>query len=117
MIEQLALRFAIGGIGVSAFAAVGQGLKPDSFAGLFGAAPSVAAVSLAFAAHEHSRAYVSAECEAMCLGAVALTLYSLACACLTRFERLPVWLAAGAGWAVWALVAADLHLGACDGAS
>ena len=33
------LRFLAGGIAVSAFAALGDTLRPKSFAGLFGAAP------------------------------------------------------------------------------
>ena len=38
---QLVFRFLIGGFIVSVFAALGDVLKPKSFAGLFGAAPSV----------------------------------------------------------------------------
>jgi hypothetical protein len=38
-VKDLILRFVIGGIVVSAFAALGDVLKPKSFAGLFGAAP------------------------------------------------------------------------------
>src|SRR5208283_2188450 len=36
------LRFLAGGIAVSAFAALGDALRPKTFAGLFGAAPSIA---------------------------------------------------------------------------
>jgi hypothetical protein len=36
------VRFLVGGILVSAFAMLGDILRPKSFAGLFGAAPSVA---------------------------------------------------------------------------
>ena len=39
---EIILRFILGGAIVSAFAAMGDMLKPKSFAGLFGAAPSVA---------------------------------------------------------------------------
>ena len=111
MLGDLAWRFIVGGLGVSAFSAMGQGLKPDSFAGLFGAAPAVAAVSLAFAAHDYPASDVASECEAMCLGAIALMLYSLACGWLIRFRRFPVWLSAGAGWALWLLGAGVLHWG------
>ena len=41
MLEYL-LRFIAGGIAVSAFAAFGDAVRPKSFAGLFGAAPSIA---------------------------------------------------------------------------
>jgi hypothetical protein len=40
------LRFLVGGIAVSAFAALGDSLRPKSFAGLFGAAPSIALATL-----------------------------------------------------------------------
>ena len=40
------LRFLAGGIAVSAFAALGDALRPKSFAGLFGAAPSIALATL-----------------------------------------------------------------------
>jgi len=40
------LRFLAGGIAVSAFAALGDTLRPKSFAGLFGAAPSIALATL-----------------------------------------------------------------------
>jgi hypothetical protein len=39
---QILIRFLIGGAVVSVFALIGDVLKPKSFAGLFGAAPSVA---------------------------------------------------------------------------
>ncbi len=37
---QLVFRFIVGGLVVSFFAVVGDALKPKSFAGLFGSAPS-----------------------------------------------------------------------------
>jgi hypothetical protein len=40
------IRFMIGGIFVSVFAVLGDVLKPKRFAGLFGAAPSVALATL-----------------------------------------------------------------------
>jgi hypothetical protein len=42
LMSELLLRFAIGGIVVSAFATLGDVFKPKSFAGLFEAAPSLA---------------------------------------------------------------------------
>jgi hypothetical protein len=41
------VRFLVGGIVVSAFSMLGDMLRPKSFAGLFGAAPSVALATLA----------------------------------------------------------------------
>ena len=40
---ELIFRFIVGGLVVSLFAVIGDVLKPKSFAGLFGAAPSVRA--------------------------------------------------------------------------
>jgi hypothetical protein len=60
MIEILA-RFLIGGVVVSAFAICGDILRPKSFAGLFGAAPSVALASLALTFTQHSRSYIALE--------------------------------------------------------
>jgi len=44
--SQILVRFLLGGAVVSAFAIIGDLLKPKSFAGLFGAAPSVALATL-----------------------------------------------------------------------
>ena len=40
------VRFLIGGIVVSLFATLGDVLRPKSFAGLFGAAPSIALATI-----------------------------------------------------------------------
>jgi hypothetical protein len=47
--EQYLIRFFAGGLMVSAFAAVGDVVRPKSFAGLFGAAPSIAIATLLIA--------------------------------------------------------------------
>jgi len=44
--HDLIYRFIVGGAVVSFFAILGDALKPKSFAGLFGAAPSVALATL-----------------------------------------------------------------------
>ena len=41
MLPELAIRFVLGGLIVSAFAVIGDILHPKSFAGIFGAAPIV----------------------------------------------------------------------------
>jgi hypothetical protein len=46
-------RFLIGGVAVSLFAVLGDLLRPKSFAGLFGAAPSVALATLGVALGLH----------------------------------------------------------------
>ena len=44
--EELFIRFLIGGAVVSSFALLGEVFRPKTFAGLFGAAPSIALASL-----------------------------------------------------------------------
>jgi hypothetical protein len=71
------LRFLLGGTIVSAFAITGSLFKPTSFAGLFGAAPSVALATLLLAIGKEGRAYASVECRSMIAGSLALGAYSL----------------------------------------
>jgi len=80
-------RFLIGGLVVSAFATVGGLFKPISFAGLFGAAPSVALATLALAISKDGKAYAGTECRSMMAGAAGLCLYSiLVTQLLSRFR-------------------------------
>jgi hypothetical protein len=72
---EYALRFLIGGCVVSVFAVLGDVLRPKSFAGLFGAAPSVALASLGLAIVHHGAAYAAIEARAMICGALALGVY------------------------------------------
>ena len=71
MLQEILIRFAIGGFVVSAFALLGDLLKPESFAGLFGAAPSVALATLGLALHAHGASYAAQEARSMTGGAVA----------------------------------------------
>jgi hypothetical protein len=81
------IRFLAGGLIVSAFAVLGDILRPKSFAGLFGAAPSVALATLCLALAKEGSGYVSVEGRSMILGALALALYSFAvCQLLMRFR-------------------------------
>ena len=81
------VRFLIGGIFVSVFAAVGGLFKPTSFAGLFGAAPSVALATLALTISKDGKAFAGAECRSMIAGAAGLCLYSiLVSQLLSRFR-------------------------------
>ena len=71
------VRFIIGGLVVSAFAIIGGLFKPVSFAGLFGAAPSVALATLALAISKDGKGYAATECRSMMAGAAGLCLYSI----------------------------------------
>jgi hypothetical protein len=53
--SQIFARFLVGGAVVSVFAIVGDRLKPKSFAGLFGAAPSVALSTLGLTGRRERR--------------------------------------------------------------
>ena len=59
------IRFFAGGLIVSLFAMVADILRPKSFAGLFGAAPSVALATLPLAFWRHGGGYVSIEARSM----------------------------------------------------
>lgn len=79
------IRFVVGGVVVSLFAVVGDVLRPKSFAGLFGAAPSVALATLGLTFSNHGGQYVAIEGRSMILGAIALCVYSvLVCQLLMR---------------------------------
>jgi len=105
---ELALRFVIGGLVVSGFAVLGEMLTPKRFAGIFGAAPSVALATLGMAFVTQSGEYVSAEGRSMMAGAVAFCLYSLVARRLLVAHGAPALAAASFLWAVWLAVAVAL---------
>jgi uncharacterized membrane protein (GlpM family) len=105
MVGPLLVRVILGGVIVSAFSVIGELFKPKTFAGLFGAAPSVALVSLALAASEHGKGAVAAQARSMVIGGCALLVYCTACLAGTARTRWPVWLSAALSWGVWATVA------------
>ena len=74
--KEILIRFLIGGFVVSAFAALGDLFKPKSFAGLFGAAPSVALATLALTIAFQGKTYATAEARSMIAGAVAFFAYA-----------------------------------------
>jgi hypothetical protein len=74
--SELLARFFIGGLVVSSFAALGDILKPKSFAGLFSAAPSVALASIGLVVAKHGHSHVATEARSMFLAAFAFALYA-----------------------------------------
>ncbi|MTV18124.1 MULTISPECIES: DUF3147 family protein [Bradyrhizobium] len=83
--SEYVIRFLVGGAVVSAFAMLGDILRPKSFAGLFGAAPSVALATLGIAVYQHGADYAGLQSRAMMAGAVALAIYSfVVCQLLIR---------------------------------
>ena len=73
---QIVIRFFVGGLVVSSFAILGDVLRPKSFAGLFGAAPSVALATLALTVSDHGRLYAATEARSMIAGAIAFFAYA-----------------------------------------
>ncbi len=89
---QILIRFLVGGAVVSAFALVGDLLKPKSFAGLFGAAPSVALATLGLTVATEGAAYAAIEARSMIAGAVAFFIYaSLVSWILMRYRFNALW--------------------------
>ena len=102
------VRFFIGGVVVSAFAVAGDLFKPKSFAGLFGAAPSVALATLALTISEQGKNYASTEGRSMMAGAVALFVYSSCVAWLLMRCRLTAIQATLSSSVVWLATAFGL---------
>jgi hypothetical protein len=111
-VRDLIFRFFVGGIVVSAFAALGDVLKPKSFAGLFGAAPSIALATLGLTIVTNGKIYAATEARSMTAGALAFCLYAyISCWLMLRLKlhamtatipTLGVWLACSIS--IWLLV-------------
>ncbi|HEY1993131.1 MAG TPA: DUF3147 family protein [Edaphobacter sp.] len=105
--EEFVLRFLIGGAVISAFALLGDVLRPKSFAGLFGAAPSIALATVGITIAHHGKEYAATEARSMLLGAIAFCVYAYAVSqALVRLRRstmattvvlMPVWLGVSLG--------------------
>jgi hypothetical protein len=108
---QYLFRFLVGGAIVSLFACLGDVLKPKSFAGLFGAAPSVALATLGLTVLADGKVYAALEARSMVVGATCFFVYSALCTGLMLRKKvaaapatigsLIVWLGVALG--TWAL--------------
>jgi hypothetical protein len=76
--KEIVVRFLIGGLAVSFFSVLGDVFKPKSFAGLFGAAPSVALATLGIAIVKDGRQFAATEAHSMIAGSIALFVYTSA---------------------------------------
>lgn len=103
-------RFLIGGFVVSAFALLGDLLRPKSFAGLFGAAPSVALATLGITIVTHGAPYAAQESRAMVFGAIALTVFSIVVCQLLMRTGIGALKATGLAFVVWLSVAFGLQI-------
>ena len=107
--RDIIIRFVIGGAFVSVFAVIGSMLKPKSFAGLFGAAPSVALATLALTISQNGKDYAAVEARSMIAGAAALFIYCVLVLLLLRraqwrtlaatLSAIVVW--SGTAFALW----------------
>jgi hypothetical protein len=73
---ELVYRFLIGGAVVSFFAALAEVFRPKSFAGLFGAAPSIALATLGITIANHGKVYAATEAHSMVFGAIGFFCYA-----------------------------------------
>ena len=110
--SQIVIRFLVGGSVVSVFAIVGDLLKPKSFPGLFGAAPSVALATLGLTVATEGASYAAIEAHSMMAGAIAFFAYASFVSCaMMRYQLkalwvtmcvMPLWFAVAFGlWSMW----------------
>jgi hypothetical protein len=106
------IRFFIGGFVVSVFSLLGDLFKPKSFAGLFGAAPSVALATIGLTVVSDGKSYASIEASSMMAGSFAFLAYASCASWVMMHKRfnalwvtilaLPVWaMVAFALWGIW----------------
>src|SRR5712671_3972404 len=106
--NEIVLRVIVGGVVVSAFALLGDLLKPKSFAGLFGAAPSVALATLFLTVAKNGSEFARIEARSMILGAVAFFVYASVVSRLLARKRLPVLSVTSASMTLWFVCAFGL---------
>ena len=80
-------------------------LRPKSFAGLFGAAPSIALATLLITLSQKGAPFAAVEGRSMIVGAFALAAYSWTVCVLLKKFLLSSWTATMAALVVWFAVA------------
>lgn len=98
---ELGVRFLLGGAVVSSFSLIGEVVSPKSFAGIFGAAPSVALASVALTVHQHGAVYGAVEVRSMLLGSIAFLAYVAAVKWLLVRRRMSALAASLLSMPVW----------------
>jgi len=110
--KEIILRFFLGGVVVSAFAVMGDLFKPKSFAGLFGAAPSVALATLGLTVVTEGASLAALEARSMMAAAIAFFVYASGVSWVMMHYKahalwvticlIPVWLSTALGlWSIW----------------
>lgn len=102
---EILIRFLIGGIAVSFFSVLGDLFKPKSFAGLFGAAPSVALATLGLALLKEGRPYAVIEARSMIAGSIAFFAYSSVVSRILMHRATSAWRASTIWLFLWGAVA------------
>ena len=105
MMEEILLRFAIGGGVVSTFAVMGDLLKPKSFAGLFGASPAIALATLALTVSSQGASFAAVEARSMIAGAAAFFAYARCVSYVMMRHRVPRYVVIPLLLSVWFAVA------------
>jgi uncharacterized membrane protein (GlpM family) len=105
--SEIIFRFVIGGVVVSLFAIIGDTLRPKSFAGLFGAAPSIALATVGLTIAKSGAQYAAIESRSMLLGAIGFFFYTIAVSHVLRrykpstlvatISLMPVWFGVSLG--------------------
>ncbi|MFZ0742870.1 MAG: DUF3147 family protein [Terracidiphilus sp.] len=86
---ELIFRFLIGGAVVSIFAVLAEIFKPKSFAGLFGAAPSIALATIGITIAHYGKAYAATEARSMVFGAIGFFCYASAASWFLMRIKIP----------------------------
>jgi uncharacterized protein DUF3147 len=107
---ELLFRFLVGGVFVSLFAALSDLFKPQSFAGLFGAAPSIALATLGLAILQEGPGYAAIEAHSMVPGAIAFVLYAACASWLIMGRRVSALAATILALVAWAAAAFGLWM-------
>lgn len=102
---QWIIRFVVGGIIISLFASIGDVIRPKGFAGLFGAAPSVALATLGLTVLNQGKQFAVMEARSMIAGAIAFALYAITCVYLMGVKRMKSSYAALGALSIWGLSA------------
>jgi len=102
------VRFVVGGVVVSIFAILGDVLKPKSFAGLLGAAPSVALATIPLTIARNGRAFAETEVRSMLFGAIAFFCYACIVSYFLWRKNQPALLVTSASLLLWLAVSLGL---------
>ena len=106
--KEIVIRFLIGGVAVSLFSLLGDIFKPKSFAGMFGAAPSVALATLLLTVRKEGANYAATEAHSMIAGTLAFLVYASAVSWTMMRKNHRALFVSTSFLSVWAAVAFSL---------